>query len=379
MIIAMRSEPTTGGGLDEIRSPLNRARHAPGFIYSSPEVYALEKQKLFFKDWLCVGRVEEVENPGDYMAMRIADEPVLVARNQDGGLGAFANVCAHRGVEVATGSGNASEFSCPYHGWRYDLDGRLIGAAFMNATQGFDPATCRLRPLRVAEWAGFVFVCFDADTAPLEEFGADFMREFGFLHPERCRLSGRIVIDFDCNWKLLAENVLDMYHAGTLHAQTFGAKTSYDDVEVKLMARGALRSDYLSVPLTPGGKTLFGKLPWLEDRPDNFATMGFMQPNTYIVARSDQVRMLISWPLAPDKSRGILYSLFPTEYFAEDDFAERARVYHEYLDYVLSEDKQMVQSLQHAMSIKGYTPGPMASLESCVHHIINAYLDRLFD
>ena len=108
-----RPRPQLGEGLDGARSALNRARHLPGYIYTSAEIFQREKENIFMKDWLCVARVEEVEKPGDFMTFRIMDEPAVVARDRDGKLNAFANVCAHRGVEVASGEGNAEEFTCP--------------------------------------------------------------------------------------------------------------------------------------------------------------------------------------------------------------------------------------------------------------------------
>ena len=76
--------------------------------------------------------------PATTALFRILDEPVVITRDADGELNAFLNVCAHRGVEVAAGNGNARDFSCPYHGWLYDLKGRLVGAPYMREVDGFD-------------------------------------------------------------------------------------------------------------------------------------------------------------------------------------------------------------------------------------------------
>ena len=366
-------------GLAPMRKPLATARHLPGYVYTSQEVLEREKERLFMTDWLMICREEEVESPGDYMTFRILGEPLLVCRDDDGELHAFANVCLHRGVEVASGSGNTKEFMCPYHGWLYDLTGHLVGAPYMKEAEGFDAAKCRLRPLRLATWGGFVFVCFDEATPPFATFAADFIREYAFLQPERCRLSKKIVLDLDCNWKFLIENVMDMYHAHTLHGQSFGQHTSYDDLKVTLFDRGGLRSDYASGPIAPDGKTLFGKMPWMEDKPDDFALFGYMQPNTYIVCRVDQVRMLITWPTEPGKCQGLMYSLFPQEHFANPDFWDRADKYHTYLAYVLGEDSDMVRSLQRGMEAQAFEPGPLAGLEKAIHHFLNGYLDRMLD
>src|SRR5271167_1331231 len=106
--------------LEQVSVPLDSAKHAPGYVYGSEEVLKLEKEKVFMKDWVCVGRVEELEKPGDYLTLRILGEPILVTMDQDGQYNGFMNVCRHRGVEVAHGQGNTREFTCPYHGWVYD-------------------------------------------------------------------------------------------------------------------------------------------------------------------------------------------------------------------------------------------------------------------
>ena len=116
-------------GLESVKKPVEQARHLPGYLYSDSKLLDLEKQKIFMKDWLCVAREEELEKIGDFMTFDILGEPLLLTRDENGALNALVNMCSHRGVEVADGSGNAKEFSCPYHGWLYDLEGKLIGAS----------------------------------------------------------------------------------------------------------------------------------------------------------------------------------------------------------------------------------------------------------
>ena len=368
-----------GEGIEGFLKPTADARHAPGYVYAAPEMYALEKEHLFMQDWLMMAREEELAEPGDFMTFRVLGEPIVIARNGDGKLHAFANVCAHRGVEVAAGAGNTREFSCPYHGWLYDLEGKLVGAPYMKEAEGFDPTTCRLRPLAIGTWRGCVFVSFNDAAPPLDSFIDRFERDFGYLHPEKCRLSTRITWDFDCNWKLVAENAMDMYHVGVLHASSFGAGTSVDDARVSLHPRGGMRIDYASQPMNPDAKPLFGQLPWIADRPASFASMGFMQPNLHLVARSDQVRFLTGWPTGPESCHVIMYCLFPAEWFDDPDYEEKAGIYHGFLKGVLEEDRDMVASLQHAMTVRAYKPGQMAWLEQPLHHVSKGIVERLFN
>ena len=187
----MSAQPLELRDFSMTRKDLLHARHLPGEFYTSTEIFKREIEQIFMKDWICIGRVEQFANPGDYRALRIAGEPLIVCRDQGGTLRAFANVCQHRGVEVAQGAGNAKEFSCPYHGWLYDLKGELIGAPYSKEVPGYDWKSCRMPPIRLDTWAGYVFVNFDAAAESLATYlAADSVQEVaGFLRAEDTRIA----------------------------------------------------------------------------------------------------------------------------------------------------------------------------------------------
>jgi len=364
--------------LDPMRRPLDEASHAPGWLYSSPEVYRLEVEQLFMRSWLFVGREEELPGAGDYLTLRIAGEPVVVARTPEGTLNAFYNMCVHRGVEVAQGCGNAHSFKCPYHGWIYDLSGRLSGAAYMKDSKGFERDRERMTPLRLDTWGGCIFVTFAADAPPLAEFVGGWEKDFAFLRPDNCRLGNRIDLDLACNWKFVPENLMDFYHVGVLHANTFGAKFRWEDEQVHLKPGGGISIFYSAGPPTPGAQPLLGKMPWLEDRPISFACTGFLSPNCSLFGRIDCVRMFAAWPDGPGRSRTTIYHLFPEEFFGRPGFRETLEVYRAYQLQVLEEDRSMLESMQIAMASPAYRPGRMSTLEKPLHHYLNGYVDRLF-
>jgi phenylpropionate dioxygenase-like ring-hydroxylating dioxygenase large terminal subunit len=377
MEMAVQKQERRKKGFDDVLLPLDRARHAPGYVYGSTEMLQVEKDRVFTKDWLCVGRTEELETPGDYLTLRILGEPILVARDQDGALGSFMNICRHRGVEVAQDKGNAKDFCCPYHGWLYDLKGKLIGAPYMKETKDFDPSRCQLTQLRTEVWAGNVFVTLNQQAPRFEEFIADFEADFGFLKPEECRLADKLEVDLGCNWKLLIENLLDVYHVSVLHVNTFGRFVTPKTYDARLRKNGGLIAYYTAAPLTPNGTSLFGKLPWLADKPDSFACQGHLAPNMNILARSDLVKFYVIWPLAPDRCRLVAYSLLPPSYFEQPGFKEKVEVYHQHMLDFLAEDETMIMSLQNVMSSDHFEPGPMSSLEISIHHVISSHLRRL--
>ena len=274
------------------REPVTRARHLPGYAYTSPRILAREKDVFFMSDWLCVGRGEELAEPGDYATLRAMGEPLVVARDRGGRLNAFANVCAHRGVEVAKGEGNAGEFSCPYHGWLYDLTGKLVGAPYMREAVGFDPGNCRLKPLRLEQWAGWIFVSFAPSPRPFAEFIAPFERAFAPIRQAELKIAYRFDIELDCNWKFIYENLLDTYHVGVLHAATIGAFYDTSGNRSDFEPDGAFTAEYRTRTQAPDGIPLFGPIPWLAERGEDFAMNGYLPPQHVAVRALRQRQQL---------------------------------------------------------------------------------------
>ncbi len=165
---------------------VNQSCILPPAIYCSDEFHEFEKEAVFSHDWLCVGRAGRIPEPGDYFTVTIADEPLILVRDKQGAVRALSAVCRHRDMLVADGAGNCSKFTCPYHLWVYDLDGRLLGAPAMERAEGFEKRSFGLPELRVEEWLGFVFVSFDPDIAPLAPSVAkleDYAKSFDLEHP----------------------------------------------------------------------------------------------------------------------------------------------------------------------------------------------------
>lgn len=373
-----RAADVIEGTFSATKAELRRAHHLPGWVYSSPELYRREIDEIFLRDWLYAGRVEEVENPGDYMTLRIAEQPIVIARDRKEELHAYYNICVHRGVAVAEGSGSAAGFSCPYHGWTYDLSGQLRSAGHMRETEGFAPKNCHLKPVQIRSWHGNIFVCFNANPMPFDTYIRHFEDAFTNLQMGRCRLANKIRIPINCNWKLVHENFVDFYHVRVLHAGTFGSGFRWDNNAVKLNDDGSMTIVYQSGPPTPKAEPLLGKMPWLEQEDYTFASSGLLPPNFAIFGRIDCVRPMICWPLGPDKCELVIYHLFPEEFHSRPDFTEKLAIYESYGLKVIEEDRSMIESMQQTLGLPAFRPGPMSVFEKAVHHYINQYIDRMY-
>jgi choline monooxygenase len=364
-------------GVDALRKPLNEASHIPGFFYTSPEIFALEKERIFMTDWLAIGRVEELERPGDYRTYRLLDEPFIVARNNEGQLKAYMNRCAHRGVAVAEGAGNAQEFVCPYHGWLYDLDGRLTGAPYMDQAVQFDKKNCRLKPLHLGVWAGWIFITFNENPIPFVDFIAPYDRELGFLRQEECRLGEKITIEVNCNWKFPVENLMDNYHSRVLHVKSIGPTMGVERFTGQGRTSKAFTAYYDAKPMTADGKSRFGKMPWLDGKTDRFACSAHIAPHMHLFARADNVHPFLMWPLGVDRARIECYQLFPKDWHADPEFSRKVKDYTAFTSQVVHEDASVMESLHDAASSKRYQPGRMSRLELGVWNLVNYNVDRV--
>ena len=210
-----------GEALDRCRNQrYDRAWSMPRAFYTDPRVLALEEDRLFSREWVCIGRAEELSRPGDYVTFQIGDEPILVAHGDDGTIRAFSNVCRHRGALVASGRGNRKRFVCPYHHWSYDSQGRLAGTPGIGEREDFDRRQCRLPEFHCALWQGFVFVSCAGDPPPLAARLTALEALIRPYHLEQMALRYLAEEVWDTNWKCLVENFMEGYHHTPLHPET---------------------------------------------------------------------------------------------------------------------------------------------------------------
>lgn len=361
----------------ETREKMTRARHLPGEVYYSPEIYALEKERIWMTHWLSVGRLEELPNVGDYMSMRIVDEPIVVARSGPDQISVYMNQCLHRGVEVASGCGNATDFSCPYHAWLFGVDGRLIAAPGMKATE-IDLKGARLRPLQHRIWRGWIFINFADDPEPFEEFIVPYEQHLWWFQTDKCRTADKVVIDVKCNWKFLTENLIDIYHVGVIHTSTFGGFVkSSGGLKFNLEKNGGWHVSYEARPHSKGGQQVFPTLPWATDKPSGIACKAGIYPNLNLSMRSDSVRMWHVWPVSPSQTQIVCYLLFPEDAFAIPNYEQELAQYRDFVKQIIAEDAVMVESLQNSAASKFFRPGPMSPLEEALYHMENHYLDLM--
>jgi choline monooxygenase len=194
-----------------------KAVSLPASLYFDPSVFSLENKKIFARTWQVVGHHRQVAAAGDYFTFELLGEPLLLVRGQDGTLRGFYNVCRHRAGPPAEGCGSRKLFRCGYHGWTYDLDGRLLNAPEFEGVADFRPEQFALAPVRVEEWFNLVFVNLDPQAPPLHQALGSLKEQAEKFDFTAMRFFERRTYDMKCNWKTYIDNYLEGYHLPSLH------------------------------------------------------------------------------------------------------------------------------------------------------------------
>lgn len=253
------------GVLEDVRRGM-----IPAHIYNDKELFELEKERLFSRSWLFVAHESEVPEAGDYVVRRVLEDSFIISRDEQGQVRALFNMCLHRGMQVCRAEmGNASHFRCPYHGWSYRNDGRLVGLPFhkeaYGGEEGFKKKGQTLLPApSLATYNGLIFISMDPDAEPLEEFLGDFKFYLDYYTKQSAdgiELCGPQRWRVKANWKIGAENFAgDMYHTPQTH-------TSVVEIGLFREPKAEKRKDGTTYWAGNGGGTTY-KLPegGLEER-----------------------------------------------------------------------------------------------------------------
>jgi phenylpropionate dioxygenase-like ring-hydroxylating dioxygenase large terminal subunit len=185
----------------------------------SDDFAALERARLWPNVWQFACSIDHVANPGDWYEHVVGSLSVLVVRGDDGELRAFQNVCRHRGSVLCAGSGDGLEqLRCPYHGWTWDLAGRLREVPSRRVF-GVDNDEYGLFPVRVDAWGPLVFVNVAPDGPSLAEYLAPIPDDCAWVRVDEFRCANRVTVKARCNWKTLIEGFSETYHVQGIHRE----------------------------------------------------------------------------------------------------------------------------------------------------------------
>jgi Rieske 2Fe-2S family protein len=343
------------------------ARTLPGRYYTTPEILSEEAERIFRRQWICVGRADAIAGAGEYVVVEIAGESIIVLKDQSGERRAFYNVCRHRGTRLCEAThGRLSEtIQCPYHAWTYALDGRLIGAPHMNEVAGFDKKEYPLHGVALAEWEGFLFVNLARDAEPLAGAFAPLVGRFAQYNLNRLLTTRRIEYDVHANWKLILQNYNECLHCPTIHPE-LSTKLPYTSGANDLID-GPLLGGYMEIKAPNESATLSGRacgLP-LGDLPDadrRRASYYALFPTMMLSLHPDYAVFYTVWPKAPMESRVVCEWMVHPDSPASPGY--NIADAEEFWDRTNRQDWHICEQSQLGVSSRMYQPGPYSPRES---------------
>ncbi len=359
--------------------PLSEATAMPTEMYTSEEIRKLEQERIFSRQWLCAGRVNPLINAGDYLTYAICEQPVVVIRQEDGSIRAFANVCRHRLMQLVEGTGTCpnKRIVCPYHAWTYSIDGQCLGAPHMRERSGFSSAEYSLQAIRCEVWEGWIYVTLDPDIEPV----ASTLSELRNLVSDYNMADYVQIVQqdhvWDTNWKLLTENFMEGYHLPVAHRRTIGGYFPVKDTHFSpLPSNQAFTYQTFTKKATapvgnahPNNTKLKGKQRQTSILPTVF-------PSHMFALAPDHLWYLSLQPLGCDRVH-IRYgaALAPEVLAASEDSDKLKKDVADLLVEVNAEDRAVVEGISKGIRAPLSIPGPLCWLEQ-ENHEFTQYLAR---
>jgi len=362
-----------GSDLDKLEATL------PGEHYLSDEHFVAERNAIFHAEWFCAGRLEGLESKGDFRLVDIAGESILLVCDDDGAVGAFHNVCRHRGselvpsIDVVEQAGRfKASIRCPYHSWNYRLNGELHSTPHLN----IDKSCHGLHRVEADCWGGYVFVRIDSGEQSLADMLGQIPERIQRYPMAELRVGHRITYEVAANWKVILENYNECYHCAGVHPELCKVvpvfrKGGGKDLEWE---EGIPQRDGTNT-FTMSGTTNRAPFPGLDDIEKERHKGELVYPNLMLSLSMDHAASFTLWPRSAGRTDIVCEFLFHPEEMRKDDFDPLDAV--EFWDLVNKQDWDICASVQRGMGSKPFKSGYYAPMEDYSLDIRNYVRERI--
>jgi Rieske 2Fe-2S family protein len=356
--------------------PAPAARTLPAAYYSDPVIFGHELERFFASRWIAAGRAEQVAQRGEYFLRTVADESLIVLRDDAGAVRSYFNVCRHRGTRLCTAPEGrfAETIQCPYHAWTYDLAGRLVGAPHMEGSPDFVKDDYPLREIPVELWEGHIFINLNlglrphAGPEPLGRLLGGLPEKFRPWRMGELRRAARIVYDVAANWKLIIQNYSECLHCPIIHPALQKLSHYLSGVndpphEGSLGGWMLLREGVET--LNFDGRRRRAYLPALGTEERSRVYYYAILPNLLLSLHPDYMMTHTLWPRACDRTEIVCEWHFHPDEMNRPDFDPGDAV--EFWDLTNRQDWHVCELSQLGMKSRAYTPGPYSAREGILY------------
>ena len=364
----------------------------PRALYTDPEMFDVDMERIWYRDWLLVGAGSEIPKTGNHMTVEIGAYSVIVVRGADGVARAFHNSCRHRGSRICkTHKGSAPKLVCPYHQWTYDLDGKLLFARDMG--ESFDPSKYSLKSVHCIDLGGMIFICLAKVPPAINDLAASLTRYVAPSALADSKIAFTSTIVEKGNWKLVMENNRECYHCGGSHPSL--CRTYSDDPLMTVMegpnsaspeildhwARcdaANLPSRFVNAPdmqwrmarvplmdtqesFTMSGKAAvsrrMGTIPWN----DAGSLMFYHFPSSWNHFLPDHAIVFRILPISPTETQVTTHWLVHKDAVEGQDYDVNRLT--EVWEHTNEEDREVVENNQRGILSPAYEPGPYSPVQ----------------
>jgi choline monooxygenase len=378
------------------RLPVDQASTLIPDAYTAADFFALEQEKIFATAWVAVGCLQQVQNPGDILVTEVAGRSILVMRDKTGKLGAFYNVCRHRGSKLLEKSCNIKSLHCPYHAWVYGLDGQCLGTSMfrnekivdnfpsnvgetdLSDTALFDKKNYGLLPLSVQTWGFLVFVNLSAQTTPLEEWLGDIPQKFQSHVLENWEIFGEKNYDVASNYKLIEENFMEYYHLPFVHPEL----TNVSRMEDHHRSQGTgMYTGMLTTPVSRDVDSVWLNLPAVQGLNKEHLEAAYhicIFPNVTITILPNHAFCMITDPICANQTRERTFLLTTPGTLNNESYTSMFLELVKFWDMINTQDLGIVERVQLGLSNTAFTGGRMCpKFEEPLHRYQNWVADRM--
>jgi Rieske 2Fe-2S family protein len=359
-----------------VRASEMKAALPPRF-YLSPEVFRLESERIFHRQWFAVARTEQLPARGSVLQVEVAGESVIVVRGRDDALAAFYNVCRHRGSQLLRGkplpdvsdpaavnSGRAgAAIVCPYHAWSYHLDGSLRAAPFVQFDASCPKENFSLVPVALETWCGFIFLNLSTGSPPPFEEQLVKVKDMLGRYPfAEMRRGAQLVYDVAANWKVLMENYNECYHCGPAHPELCALVPAFREMGGAGLAwEDGIPHRAGAWTFTASGTSTRAPFPGLSESERTHHKGEIVYPNLLLSAAAEHVAAFTLWPRGADCTRIACEFLFHESEIGKPGFDPSDVV--DFWDVVNRQDWRICEGVQAGMRSRGFRGAFYAPME----------------
>jgi Rieske 2Fe-2S family protein len=343
----------------------SQAKTLPARYYTDPEVFRQEMETFFCKMWICALRSEQIPSPGDYRLCEVAGESIIVTHDRAGEVRAFYNVCRHRGTRMCREEQGTlpGHIQCPYHGWTYGLDGKLLGAPHMDDA-AFRREDYPLHAVRVDSWDAHIFLNLAAQPKPLAVQLAQLPEKFAAWGMRDLRVHRQHTYEVKANWKLIISNYNECLHCPLLHPMLCSVSdpmSGDNDSPHPSYIGGSMRFRGGAETMSIDGKRRREYLPGLNDEQRQHVFYYAIYPNLLLSLHPDYVMAHRLWPRAPDRTVIVCEWYFHPKEMAKPNFNADDAI--DFWHATNKEDWEISELSQKGISSRAYEPGPYSTRE----------------